>query len=184
MTNQVPVVDDGMGEVVLYAAVSLDGYLAETDDGLGFLDDVAEAGQTYEKFYAGVDALLMGRRTYEVARSVPQWPYPGRPCVVVTSQRLTDPPDGVRPDDGADLASLVADLRRHGRVWLVGGGLLARPLLATGLVDGLDLTVTPHLLGGGVPLWGGDTGRHRLTLLEVSEPGAGAVRLRYRVARQ
>lgn len=171
------------GEVVLYAAVSLDGFLAEADDGLGYLDDVAEAGHTYEQFYAGVDALLMGRRTYEVARSVPAWPYAGRPCVVVTSGGLTDPPAGVTADDGHDLPALVTRLRRHGRVWLVGGGLLTRHLLSLGLVDELDLTVTPHLLGDGVSLWGPRTGRHRLSLVSVSQPGAGAVRVRYRVTR-
>jgi dihydrofolate reductase len=181
--SQAPVVDDAgdVGDVVLYAAVSLDGYLAGSDDGLGFLDDVAEAGQTYEGFYAGVDALLMGRRTYEIARSVPEWPYPGRRCVVVTSQRLTDLPDGVETDDGVDLPSLVARLRGHGRVWLVGGGVLARTLLAMGLVDELDLTVTPHLLGGGVPLFGPGTATHRLALVDATQPGAGTVRLRFRV---
>jgi dihydrofolate reductase len=170
--------------VVVYAAVSLDGCLAEVDDGLGFLDDVAEAGSSYEEFYAGVDALLMGRRTYEVASSVPHWPYTGRPCVVVTSQSVPDLPDGVSIDDGADLGAVVGRLRGFGRVWVVGGGVLVRALLAQNLVDELDLTVTPHVLGDGVSLWGSGTGRHRLTLLDVSEPGAAAVRLRYRVEPQ
>jgi dihydrofolate reductase len=168
------------GGVVLYAAVSLDGYLAEPDDGLAFLDDIAEAGQTYEDFYAGIDALVMGRRTYDVARSVPEWPYPGLPCVVVTSRQLSAMPDMVMTDDGLDLVGLIERLRSHGRVWLVGGGVLTRELLAADLVDELDLTVTPHVLGGGVALWGPGSGRHRLVLEQVTEPGAGTVRLRYR----
>jgi dihydrofolate reductase len=167
--------------VVLYAAVSLDGYLAEGGDGLEYLDDVVEAGQTYEEFYAGVGAVLMGRRTYDVARSVPDWPYPGLPCVVVTSQHLEGLPRGVGTDDGRDLAGLIGRMRRHGRVWVVGGGVLARQLLAAGLLDELDLTVTPHVLGDGIQLWDTGTGRHRLGLLQLSEPGAGTVRVRYRV---
>lgn len=170
----------GPGDVVLYAAVSLDGYLAEPDDGLAFLDDIAEAGQTYEQFYAGVDALVMGRRTYDIARSVAQWPYPGLPCVVVTSRRLPDLPATVTTDDGSDLVALIERLRAQGRVWLVGGGVLTRDLMAADLVDELDLTVTPHVLGGGVALWGPESGRHRLALVDVTEPGAGTVRLRYR----
>jgi dihydrofolate reductase len=174
---------DRDGSVVLYAAVSLDGYLAGPADDLSFLDDVAAAGSTYEAFYAGVSALLMGRRTYEVARSVPHWPYPGLPCTVVTSRPLDDPPPEVQADPGDDLPALVHSLRRHGRVWLVGGGQLASALLDQGLLDELDLTLTPHLLGGGSALWQGRTGRHRLDLASTAEVGAGAVRLRYRVGR-
>lgn len=182
MTSHSEPAGEAKADVVLYAAVSLDGCLAEADDGLGFLDDIAEAGHTYEEFYAGVGALLMGRRTYDIVRTVPDWPYQGLPCVVITSQRLHGLPDGVSADDGSDLAQLLTRLRRHGRVWVVGGGVLARRLLAAGLLDELDLTVTPHVVGDGIPLWGADTGRHRLTLVQVSEPGAGTVRLRYRVA--
>ena len=167
---------------MLYAAISLDGFLAEPDDGLEFLEDVAQA-QGYEEFYRGVDALVMGRATYEVARSVPDWPYPGRPCVVVTSGPLPDAPDGVTVDDGTDLTALVARLTSHGRVWVVGGGRLARPLLAAGLVDELDLTITPHVLGDGVALWGTDTGRHRLELVHAGESGSGTVRVQYLVRR-
>jgi dihydrofolate reductase len=171
------------GEVVLYAAVSLDGSLAEAGDGLGFLDDVTDAGQTYEAFLAQVGALLMGRRTYEVARSVQPWPYPGLPCVVVTAGDLDDRPCEVSTDAGHDLPGLVARLREHGRVWVVGGGVLVRQMLADGLLDELDLTVTPHLLGGGVPLWGERTGRHRLRLVETRQFSSGAMRLRYLVDR-
>ncbi len=181
MTSHAEQAGDRASEVVLYAAVSLDGYLAEADDGLAFLDDVVDAGQTYEQFYAGVSALLMGRRTYDIARTVPDWPYPGLPCTVVTSQHLDGLPPGVSTDDGSDLPALVTRMRRHGRVWVVGGGLLVRQLLAHGLLDELDLTLTPHVLGDGICLWGAGTGRQRLELVQVSEPGAGTVRVRYRV---
>jgi dihydrofolate reductase len=167
--------------VVLYAAVSLDGHLAEPDDGLGFLDDVAEAGGGYEEFLVGVGALVMGRRTYDVIRALGSWPYDERPTVVVTSRPLDDPPPGVRAECGDDLPGLVAALSAatSGTIWLVGGGALARAFLAAGLVDELDLVLTPHVLGAGVPLWGPGTGRHRLELLTAEPVGAGAVRVRY-----
>ena len=176
--------------VVLYAAVSLDGYLAEPGDGLAFLDQVAAAEPTYEEFYSGVSALVMGRRTYDVVRSFGgDWPYPDKPCVVVTSRPLDDPPAGVTAVDGRDLDGLIhrlslassrsADQTR--RIWLVGGGALARSMLAEHLLDELDLVVTPHVLGGGIALWGEDSGRHSLDLLEVRDLGQGAVRVRYRV---
>lgn len=176
--------------VVLYAALSLDGYVAEPDDGLGFLDEVAEAEPTYDDFYAGVSALVMGRRTYDVVRSFGiDWPYPDKPCVVVTSRAAADAPADVSFDDGRDLAALVRRLSLQartraggpGRIWLVGGGALARSMLAAQLLDEIDLVVTPHVLGGGVPLWGTGSGRHRLHLLEVRDLGCDAVRVRYRV---
>ena len=146
---------EGRIPVVLYAAASLDGYVAEPADGLAFLDDVAEAEPTYEAFYAGVSALLMGRRTYDVVRSFGgDWPYPGRPSVVVTTRALDDAPADVAVDDGRDLRALV---------------------------HRLGAMVTPHVLGGGVSLWGTGSGRHGLELLEVRDLGRDTVRLRYRV---
>lgn len=168
--------------VVLHAAVSLDGYLAGPGHDLGFLDDISEAGAVYEEFYAGVDALVMGRTTYDVVTDIaPGWPYPGRPCTVVTSRPLGDAPPEVTADEGDDLARLATGLRRHGRVWVVGGGVLAGGLLAAGVLDEIDLVITPHVLGAGVPLWPAGTGRHSLSLAQVSNVGAGAVRVRYRV---
>lgn len=172
------------GDVVLYAALSLDGYLAGPGDSLAFLDEVAGAADTYPEFIASIGALVMGRRTYDVVRSLAPWPYGELPTTVVTSRPMPDAPPGVTTDRGHDLPGLVRRLLRHGRVWLVGGGVLARTFLAAGLLDEVDLTVTPHVLGGGVPLWGPGTGAHRLQMASVGDVGAGALRVRYRVMPQ
>jgi dihydrofolate reductase len=169
--------------VVLHAAVSLDGYLAGPNHDLGFLDDITGAAAVYEPFYAEVGALVMGRTTFDVVRDIAeQWPYPGKPCTVVTSRPLRDPPQDVTADAGNDLVALAHDLRRHGRVWVVGGGVLAGGLLAAGVLDEIDLVITPHVLGAGTPLWPSGTGRHRLRLADASDLGAGAVRVQYVVS--
>jgi dihydrofolate reductase len=169
--------------VVLHAAVSLDGYLAGPGHDLSFLDDISGAAPVYEEFYAGVDALVMGRTTFDVVRDIAaEWPYPAKPAVVVTSRALHDAPPDVTVDDGDDLPGLVRGLQRHGRVWVVGGGVLAGGLLAAGVLGEIDLVITPHLLGAGVPLWPSGTGRHRLRLTDMDELGGGAVRVRYAVA--
>jgi dihydrofolate reductase len=171
--------------VVLYAAVSLDGYLAEAEDGLDFLEDVAGAEGGYEAFFGSVSALVMGRRTYDVVRALGAWPYTGKPTVVVTSRPIEDVPPGVVAEAGDDLAALVGRLARRvdGRIWLVGGGALARSFFAADLVDELDLVITPHLLGDGIALWGRGLGRHHLVLTSSASIGADAVRLQYRVSR-
>ena len=117
--------------VVLYVAVSLDGFIAETDGGVGFLDAVEGAESDYEEFLAGVGSLVMGRRTYDQVLGW-GWPYEGMPTAVVTGRPLADDaPAGVYANDGRDLSALVDDLaaRAEGAIWLVGGGEVAGAFL-------------------------------------------------------
>lgn len=170
--------------VVLYVALSLDGFIAETDGGVGFLDAVQGAESDYAEFLAGVGSLVMGRRTYDQVLGW-GWPYAGRPTAVVTGRPLADDaPAGVFANDGRDLRALVEDLaaREEGAIWLVGGGEVAGAFLRSHLVDELRLYVVPVLLGGGVPLWS-HTGRQDFTLGSCDDLGAGMVRLRYETRR-
>lgn len=169
--------------VVLYVALSLDGYIAEADGGVGFLDSVREAESDYEEFLAGVGSLVMGRRTYDQVLGW-GWPYEGRPTAVITGRPMPDTPAGVFAHDGRDLRALVDDLagRAEGAIWLVGGGVVAGAFLRGDLVDELRLYVVPVLLGEGVPLWS-NAGRHNLALTSCDHLGAGMVRLRYAAQR-
>jgi dihydrofolate reductase len=169
--------------VVLYVALSLDGYIAEADGGVGFLDSVREAESDYEEFVADVGSLVMGRRTYDQVLGW-GWPYEGKPTAVVTRRPLGDAPAGVFANDGHDLRALVDDLaaRAEGAIWLVGGGEVAGAFFRGDLVDELRLSVVPVLLGEGVPLWA-HTGRRDFTLTSCDDLGAGMARLRYGVKR-
>jgi dihydrofolate reductase len=76
-----------------HIAVSLDGRIARPD---GSVDDWLAADYPaadfgFEDFLAGVDAILMGRGTYDAARRFGDWPYPGKPTVVLTTRPLDDP---------------------------------------------------------------------------------------------
>lgn len=170
--------------VVLYVALSLDGFIAETDGGVGFLDAVQGSDSDYEEFLAGVGSLVMGRRTYDQVLGW-GWPYAGKPSAVITSRPIAeDAPAGVFADNGLDLRALVGDLaaRAEGAIWLVGGGEVAGAFLRGDLVDELRLYVVPVLLGEGVPLWS-RTGRHDFTLTSCDDLGAGMLRLRYNARR-
>ena len=82
-----------MPTIILYIAVSVDGYIADADGGVGWLPSGDGGGDDYgyAGFYAGVDAIVMGRRTYEQVRGFGvAWPYPGKPAYVFTNRAADD----------------------------------------------------------------------------------------------
>ena len=149
-----------------YIACSLDGYIARADGSLDWLTGLpTPAGEDYgyAGFMAGIDAILMGRVTYDTVRGFPDWPYT-LPVRVLTRNpdRLAPPPAGaeVRPVAGP-LAAVLAGLAAEGfaRVYADGGQTLSA-LLRAGLLDRLTVTRVPVLLGAGLPLFS-DTGPER-----------------------
>lgn len=172
--------------VVLYAAISLDGCLAEADGGVDFLGELGGGGNsTYEEFYASVGSLVMGRTSFDQALEF-GWVYEGKPTAVLTHRPLPEQtPEGVFAAGESDLEAILERLRAaaDGRIWLFGGGDVARQFMAAGLLDELDLFVTPHVLGDGIPLWGPGSGYHRVALVSSEHLGQGMVRLRYEIMR-
>lgn len=150
-------------QVEVFMATSLDGFIARPDGGLDWLlqrHAAAPAGEDfgYAAFMAGVDALLMGRKTFEAAQHFSPWPYAGTPVHVLTRQPAWAPPPALHGQVQAqaiDPLVLLQRLHAQGvhRVYLDGGELI-RHLLAADAVDALTLTTIPVLLGQGRPLWG------------------------------
>jgi dihydrofolate reductase len=146
-------------QVSIFIAASLDGYIARPDGGLDWLEGPPDSEEDYgyEAFYASVDALVMGRGTFEKVLTFPEWPYPGKRLVVL-SRTLAQLPPGCQ--DRAELrrdppAHLVEHLRREGCARLyVDGGLTIQSFLREGLITDLTLTCIPVLMGSGIPLFG------------------------------
>lgn len=143
-----------------YIATSLDGFIARPDGGLDWLD-AAQARITppedcgYAAFMQGMDALVMGRNTYEKVRSFTPWPY-DKPVYVLsrTLQALPDAPAGVQLFHGTP-AELLAHAEQQGQPRLyVDGGLTVQSFIAAGLLDEITITRIPVLLGEGLPLFG------------------------------
>jgi len=144
-----------MRRVSLYIASSLDGYIARPDGAIDWLPPVTPAEDYgYAEFFARVDTVLLGRKTYELSLTFGGQPYEGRRCVVFTRTPLQwrDPHAEFVSDD---VAEFVRTLRAEpGRdIWLVGGAEIVAACLAGGVVDEIILTVVPVLLGRGVPLF-------------------------------
>lgn len=171
-----------MPDLVYYVAVSLDGFIAAPDGGVEWLAAYERPGEDYgyADFYAGVDALVLGRRTYDQVMSFGSWPYAGKPCWVLSSRHLGEAPAGVT-GSSASPEEVMADLdnRDRRRVWLVGGAKLAASFRAAGLITEYIVTVTPVLLGGGVPLVAAPGPRERLRLVATEIYAGGLVQLRY-----
>ncbi len=152
--------------------MSLDGFIADANGGTNFL--VSDPTYDSKPFFATVDTVLMGRVTYEEAVRQGMRAYPRMQNYVVSRT--------LRPDDfpevtilGDDVERTVAGLRSgSGKdIWLCGGGVLFRSLLSAGLVDTVELGVSPLLLGSaGTPLLALDPPLHKAVRLELTTHSA------------
>jgi dihydrofolate reductase len=174
--------------IVYYAALSIDGRIADSNHTIGFLKLLNRGPERdYDDFYAGVDSLIMGARTWDFMVRHGSWPYAGKPTWIVThAERLAELP-GAEPIEQFsgpldELVKLIGD-RGHERTWLVGGGDLAGQLLAADLLDELILTYAPTLVGNGPALADGEFPLRRFRLAELARWGNDGARLRYERAR-
>jgi dihydrofolate reductase len=133
-------------------AMSLDGFIAGPRGEYDWI--VPDPAIDFAAIHAQFDTLLMGRRTYEVARTRrAQLEGSGQKWIVVSSTLKADECAGVTVLSGEIFQAVAALKEEPGKdIWLMGGGVLFRSLLDAGLVDGVDLVVMPVMLGSGTPL--------------------------------
>lgn len=164
----------------VFIACSLDGYIADDDGRLDWLDAAAVAEEDYgfDAFLATVDALAMGRGTYDHIAHLDPLPFGSRPVFVFT-HRPPAPRPGVTfcSMDPAE-ARLRWEQAGLGRVYLDGGHLISA-FLDENLVDDLTLTIVPLLLGSGRRLFH-PVGRSTALRLDAVAPfPSGLVNLSY-----
>lgn len=174
-----------MARIVGYIASSLDGFIADPEESLDWLDEAAaraELGEHhYNLFIKRIRTVVMGRTTYDwLIRSGAPWPYGEQRAIVVTSRQLPDPP--VPIETRIDVDALVAELRalEDGDVWMLGGGRLQMAFLERGALDEIEIYVASALIGGGYPLFPPTGRRATPRLVSATALGAGMARLHYR----
>jgi dihydrofolate reductase len=147
----------------IYIAQSLDGYIARPDGAIDWLRPFDTVDYSYEKFFAEIGTVVMGRKSYELARSFGDWPYAAARSLVITSQALDDAPPSVTRV-GADFVRLTTALRASGGkdAWIMGGAQTINAFLEAGAIDRIDLFTVPTLLGDGIPLF--RSGRQQMDL--------------------
>ncbi len=171
--------------LILYLAVSLDGYLARKDGSVDFLsghqpDWPGDYG--YQDFISGIRAVVMGGNTYREITQVLSpgaWPYEGLDSYVFTSRPGPAQP-GVTFLSGDPVPAVRALKERvsGGGIWLCGGGKLASCLEGAGLIDEYQLSVMPILLGEGIPLFSPPLPQRKLELAGCTREN-GVLSLRY-----
>ena len=173
---------------IAYFAISLDGFIADPDGGVDWLNEIPNPDQSdygFAAFVASIDALVMGANTFRVVQSFGVWPY--EKPVFVVSNSLLEPPEGyekritlVRGEISEVLSSIRA--AGHQRLY-VDGGQLIRECLRAGLLDEMIVTRIPILLGAGIPLFADDGGRIHCTHLSTEVHGVGLVQSHYQITR-
>ncbi|MEW5915051.1 MAG: dihydrofolate reductase family protein [Gemmatimonadota bacterium] len=171
--------------VSVFVGTSVDGFIARPDGALDFLD--ASGGSDdhgYHEFIATVDALVMGRNTYETVLSFGTWPYGSKPVFVLSSRLLpAAPPNAVVEHLSGEPREIVASLKARGfqHVYL-DGGLTIQRFLRAGLVDRLIVTRVPVLIGSGIPLFGQLDSDVSLKHVATRQYPSGLVQSEYTVA--
>jgi dihydrofolate reductase len=155
--------------VSVFIGTSVDGFIARTNGELDFLPAGGGEPHGYKEFMAGVDALVIGRKTFETVLGFPEWPYGSKRVVVLSSQPvdLSRVRGGVVERMAGPPAEIVAKLASTGAQHLyVDGGITIQGFLRAALIQRLIITRVPVLIGEGIPLFG--TLPHDLRLRHVA----------------
>ncbi|MDN5793735.1 MAG: dihydrofolate reductase family protein [Brevibacterium aurantiacum] len=167
---------------VVFLGLSGDGRIARPDGDLEWLTSRGEAAGDagFTPFVESVDAVVMGRKTYEVIASIQDWPYLGRPIHVISTTLAADADARITVHRSPEAA--IDALQRDGckRVY-VDGGATVRWFLAAKLVDELTLSQVPVLIGDGPSLFGSLGGDVHLEHLRTEVLDGGMVQTTYRV---
>ena len=169
----------------MFVGISVDGFIARSDGSFDFLDAGGNEPHGFEEFWASVDALVMGRKTYETALSFGTWPYGRKPVFVLSTQPLASAPRGAVVEHvSGDPRAIVAQLEARGiQHAYIDGGLTIQRFLEAGLIDRLTITRVPVQIGTGIPLFGPLSRDLKLEHVATRQFAGGLVQSEYTVER-
>ena len=170
-----------MRKIILYSAMSLDGYIARENGDIDWLPEPdGDEDFGYGDFIATVDTTIMGYKTYHQVLGFGEWHYGGMENYVFTRDP-NRPPDSKVTFVYGDHVRFVEELKSQSgkqTIWLIGGGQINQLLASAGLVDELHLHIMPVSLGRGISLFEGDMDASWKLTLAQPHPG-GIVEMRY-----
>lgn len=173
-----------MVQVILYIAVSSDGFIADKDGGVAWLDEYATSGESYgyHEFYESIDAIAFGKNTYEQVLTFGPWPYPGKKSYIFGKElRATDNKDVAFVT--VDIPQFMKDITKIGvkRLWLMGGAKLAESFYNLGYIDEYDIAIMPKALKEGIPLPRAILEGHGMKLVDEIKWPSGVIQKKYKI---
>jgi dihydrofolate reductase len=170
--------------VSVFIGTSVDGFIARSNGDLDWLPEGGGEPHGYDEFIATVDAIVIGRKTFETVLAFDAWPYGKTRVVVLSSQPvdLSAVRTGVVEQMGGAPADIIARLAATGAHHLyVDGGITIQGFLSAGLIERLVITHVPVLIGDGVPLFGALPRDVRLRHIATRDYPSGLVQSEYRI---
>ncbi|UXD69972.1 dihydrofolate reductase family protein [Sphingobacterium faecium] len=170
-------------KVILYIAMSLDGYIAKPNDDLVFLSLVEQEGEDYgyATFIASVDTVVMGRKTYDwIMRHVPEFHHADKRSYIIT--RTPKPAIGNTSFYTADLKDLILKLKSEAgkKIFIDGGAEIVNALLRDNLIDEFVISIIPILVGNGTKLFQDGRPEQNLKLVSTKQFKTGLTQLHYK----
>jgi dihydrofolate reductase len=168
----------------VFIGTSLDGFIARTNGDFDFLPEGEGEPHGYAEFMASVDAIVMGRKTFETVLALEEWPYADKRVVVLSSRPidLSTLRAGVVQQMSGFPAEIVSRLAADGVQHVyVDGGITIQGFLRAGLIQRLIITRVPVLIGEGIPLFGALPHDIRLHHVGTRQYPSGLVSSEYRV---
>lgn len=162
-----------MRNVILYIAMSLDGYIADSEGGVAWLrgdgSDPENEG-SYPAFYDSIDTVVLGYKTYhQIATelSPDRWIYSDKKSYVLTHKDLPSTEEIVFTNK--EPAELLSELKINGGrdIWICGGAEIVNQLLESDQIDRYCISIIPTILGDGIPLFHKHGGENKLQLLST-----------------
>lgn len=172
-------------KVSVFIAASLDGFIARKNGDIDWLPTESADGEDYgyAEFMSAVDAIVMGRNSFEKVLSFGSWHY-NKKVFVLTSRELTLAPELTGKVEALHLSphALLGELEQRGiRHIYLDGGVTIQRFLRENLVDEMTITTIPILIGEGLPLFGALAKDIKLKLVAVRSFANGLVQKKYQV---
>jgi dihydrofolate reductase len=172
--------------VSVFIGTSVDGFIARPNGDLDFLPPDGGEPHGYNEFIAEIDALVIGRKTFDTVLAFPSWPY-GKKRVVVLSSRhldLSAAKGAVIEQMAGSPAEIVSRLAATGAHHLyIDGGVTIQGFLRAGLIQRLIITRVPVLIGEGIPLFSRLPYDIQLRHIKTQHYASGLVKTEYKVLR-
>jgi len=175
-------------KTTVYVGTSLDGFIADKDGNLDWLlkFNNEEVGKSYEEFISAIDAIVVGRGTFETVLTFPSWPYEQK--VFLLSNSIKDVPETVRGKvtilsmKPKELLSYLAG-EGFSNIY-VDGGKVIQSFLKEDCIDELIITMVPVLIGNGIPLFGDLDSKVEFNHVHTTVSSNGLVKSHYERRRE